>query len=168
VQLMTIHKSKGLEFEVVIVPELQAGNGRGKPRMLSWLERGLAEPDESGEITEFLIAPFQRKGADRGKAKEWVDRVYRERESQETRRISTSPPHAPVRAALFARPACKEESGDFTLVEPVTASWPQHGRRLKRRFAGALKTGKPQEPLRRPKKARRSRPSPLPARAICS
>ena len=25
VQLMTIHKSKGLEFEVVIVPELQAG-----------------------------------------------------------------------------------------------------------------------------------------------
>jgi ATP-dependent helicase/nuclease subunit A len=27
VQLMTIHKSKGLEFEVVIVPELQAANG---------------------------------------------------------------------------------------------------------------------------------------------
>ena len=29
VQLMTIHKSKGLEFEVVIVPDLQAGTGRG-------------------------------------------------------------------------------------------------------------------------------------------
>ncbi len=41
VQLMTIHKSKGLEFEVVIVPDLQAGTGRGKIEMLSWLERGL-------------------------------------------------------------------------------------------------------------------------------
>ncbi len=129
VQLMTIHKSKGLEFEVVIVPELQAANGRGKPRMLSWLERGLAEPDESGEITEFLIAPFQRKGADRGKAKEWVDRVYREREVQETRRILyVAATRAREELHLFARPACKEENGNFTLVEPTNSllatAWP--------------------------------------------
>src|SRR5208337_2034564 len=64
VQLMTIHKSKGLEFEVVIVPELQARIRGGSWKMLSWLERGLAEPDDSGEITEFLVAPFQRKRAD--------------------------------------------------------------------------------------------------------
>jgi ATP-dependent exoDNAse (exonuclease V) beta subunit len=139
VQLMTIHKSKGLEFEVVIVPELQAGNGRGKPRMLSWLERGLAEPDESGEITEFLIAPFQRKGADRGKAKEWVDRVYRERESQETRRILyVAATRAREELHLFARPACKEESGDFTLVEPVNSllatAWPALEEEVRRRF----------------------------------
>ena len=139
VQLMTIHKSKGLEFEVVIVPELQAGNGRGKPRMLSWLERGLAEPDESGEITEFLIAPFQRKGADCGKAKEWVDRVYRERESQETRRILyVAATRAREELHLFARPACKEESGDFTLVEPVNSllatAWPALEEEVRRRF----------------------------------
>jgi len=156
-----------LEFEVVIVPELQAGNGRGKPRMLSWLERGLAEPDESGEITEFLIAPFQRKGADRGKAKEWVDRVYRERESQETRRILYVAPHAPVRSCTCLPVPRARGKRDFTLVEPVNSLLAQHGRRLKRRFAGALKTGKPQEPLRRPR-SQESRPSPLPARAICS
>ena len=45
---MTIHKSKGLEFEVVIVPELQARTRYGKPVMLSWLERGLAQPDRIG------------------------------------------------------------------------------------------------------------------------
>jgi ATP-dependent exoDNAse (exonuclease V) beta subunit len=139
VQLMTIHKSKGLEFEVVIVPELQAGNGRGKPRMLSWLERGLTEPDESDEITEFLIAPFQRKGADCGKAKEWVDRVYRERESQETRRILyVAATRAREELHLFARPACKEESGDFTLVEPVNSllatAWPALEEEVRRRF----------------------------------
>ena len=139
VQLMTIHKSKGLEFEVVIVPELQAVNGRSKPRMLSWLERGLAEPDESGEITEFLIAPFQRKGADRGKAKEWVDLVYRERESQETRRILyVAATRAREELHLFARPSCKEDNGDFTLVEPANSllatAWPAFEEEIRGRF----------------------------------
>ena len=54
--------------------------------MLSWLERGLPpeidadELTDSSEITEFLVAPLPPKGADRGEAKEWVDRVRRERE----------------------------------------------------------------------------------------
>jgi ATP-dependent helicase/nuclease subunit A len=139
VQLMTIHKSKGLEFEVVIVPELQAANGRGKSRMLTWLERGLAQPDESGEITEFLIAPFQRKGAERGSAKAWVDRVYRERESQETRRILyVAATRAREELHLFARPACKEQDGSFTLVEPVNSllatAWPALGDEISTRF----------------------------------
>jgi ATP-dependent exoDNAse (exonuclease V) beta subunit len=133
VQLMTIHKSKGLEFEVVIVPELQARMRSGSRKMLTWLERGLerglAEPDDSGEITEFLIAPFQPKGADRGRAKEWVDRVYRERESQEIRRILyVAATRAREELHLFARPACKEKDGELTLVEPVNSllatAWP--------------------------------------------
>ena len=65
---MTIHKSKGLEFEVVLVPDLQARTRGGSRKMLSWLERGLAEPDDSSDITEFLIAPFQRKGTGKGSA----------------------------------------------------------------------------------------------------
>ena len=143
VQLMTIHKSKGLEFEVVIVPELQAAAGRGTRRMLTWLERGLerglAEPGESGEITEFLVAPLQPKGADRGNAKEWVDRVYRERESQETRRILyVAATRAREELHLFARPACKEKDGEFTLVEPVNSllatAWPALEEEVRARF----------------------------------
>jgi len=144
VQLMTIHKSKGLEFEVVIVPELQAAGGRGKPSMLSWLERGLAGPDDSDlgdsdEITEFLIAPFQRKGDDRGQAKEWVDRVYRQRESQETRRIlyvAATRPREELH--LFARPACKAEGDSFSLVEPtnslLSTAWPALESEVRARF----------------------------------
>jgi ATP-dependent exoDNAse (exonuclease V) beta subunit len=130
VQLMTIHKSKGLEFEVVIVPELQAGGGRGTRRMLSWLERGLAEPGDSGEITEFLIAPLQSKGGDSGKAKQWVDRVYHERESQEMRRILyVASTRAREELHLFARPACKKDKDGFwTLAEPsgslLATAWP--------------------------------------------
>jgi ATP-dependent exoDNAse (exonuclease V) beta subunit len=127
---MTIHKSKGLEFEVVIVPDLQAGTRSSKQTMLSWLERGLANPDGSGEITEFLIAPQQSKGEDKGGAKAWVDRVYRERESQEDRRILyVASTRARDQLHLFARPAYKQEKdGSLTLCEPANSllatAWP--------------------------------------------
>jgi ATP-dependent exoDNAse (exonuclease V) beta subunit len=135
VQLMTIHKSKGLEFEVVIVPDLQAGAGNSSRKLLAWLERGLAGPNEAGldssdEITEFLVAPLQTKGADRGKSKAWVDHVYRERESQETRRILyVAATRAREELHLFARPNYKVEvDGNFTLVEPsrslLATGWP--------------------------------------------
>jgi ATP-dependent exoDNAse (exonuclease V) beta subunit len=163
VQLMTIHKSKGLEFEVVIVPELQAANGSGGRKMLSWLERGLegglecglerglesgleyeleqglAEPGESEEITEFLIAPFQRKGGDKGSAKAWVDRVYREREWQEARRILyVAATRAREELHFFARPACKQRDGEFTLAEPANSllvtAWPALEEEVRARF----------------------------------
>ena len=121
VQLMSIHKSKGLEFEVVIVPELQAGVGRGKVRMLSWLERGLPEADECGEITEFLVAPLQSKGTDRGGAKLWVDGLIRERETQEMRRVFyVAATRAREEVHLFARPDYKVDAdGALSLVEPA-------------------------------------------------
>ncbi|MDR3726466.1 MAG: UvrD-helicase domain-containing protein [Terracidiphilus sp.] len=140
VQLMTIHKSKGLEFEVVIVPELQARGGNGGRKMLSWLERGLAHPDETGEITEFLIAPLQSKGADRGRAKEWVDGVYRQRESQEDRRILyVAATRAREELHFFARPACKADSkGELVLAEPtgslLATAWPALEEEVRARF----------------------------------
>jgi ATP-dependent helicase/nuclease subunit A len=140
VQLMTIHKSKGLEFEVVIVPELQAKVGRGGRKLLSWLERGLAEPNESGEITEFLVAPLQTKGADRGQAKAWVDRVRSEREAQEDRRVLyVAATRAREELHLFARPECKLESnGALTLREPkgslLATAWPALEDEVRSRF----------------------------------
>jgi len=146
VQLMTIHKSKGLEFEVVIVPDLQACGGKTGHKMLSWLERGLPDADESGEITEFLIAPFQPKGEERGSAKTWVDRVYRQREEQEMRRILyVAATRAREQLHLFARPACKVESnGTLTLQTPVNSllatAWPALEDEVRARFADWMAT----------------------------
>jgi ATP-dependent exoDNAse (exonuclease V) beta subunit len=136
VQLMTIHKSKGLEFEVVVVPDLQARTAVGSRKLLSWLERGI-DPDSAAElgdpadaITEFLVAPLQSKGEDSGSAKAWVDRVYRERESQEVRRILyVAATRAREELHLFARLGCKAEAnGDFSLVSPpaslLSTAWP--------------------------------------------
>jgi ATP-dependent helicase/nuclease subunit A len=140
VQLMSIHKSKGLEFEVVIVPDLQAGCGRGERRLLSWLERGLEAADNSGDITEFLVAPLQSKGAESGKCKWWVDRVYRAREAQETRRILyVAATRAREQLHLFARPEYKtEHDGGYALCDPhdslLATAWPAVAVEVRRRF----------------------------------
>jgi ATP-dependent exoDNAse (exonuclease V) beta subunit len=135
---------------VVVVPELQAATGRGGYKMLSWLERGLAEPDESGEITEFLIAPFQRKGEERGSAKAWVDQVYRLRESRETRRILyVAATRAREELHLFARPACKEQNGELALVEPsnslLATAWPALEQEVRARFEAWKASGPVEE-----------------------
>jgi ATP-dependent helicase/nuclease subunit A len=130
VQLMTIHKSKGLEFEVVIVPELQAGARATRTELLSWMERGLADPEDPGEITEFLVAPIPPKGKERGRAKLWVDRARRERESQEMRRLLyVAATRAREDLHLFARPEYKfEAAGSRTLADPkeslLKTAWP--------------------------------------------
>jgi ATP-dependent helicase/nuclease subunit A len=141
VQLMTIHKSKGLEFEVVIVPELQAGSGRQEIEMLSWLERGVDNPDAVEEPTEFLIAPLQAKGDERGTAKGWVDGLRRQREQQEMRRLLyVAATRAREELHLFARPAFKEDrEGTLTLTPPsrslLKTAWAGFGAEIEERFA---------------------------------
>ncbi len=140
VQLMTIHKAKGLEFEVVMVPELQAGSAKTRGSLLSWLERGLPEADESDAATEFLVAPIPPKGADRGKAKAWVDRVRGEREAQELRRLLyVAGTRAKEELHLFARPEYKvEANGSLSLAEPkpslLSAAWPAIESEVRRQF----------------------------------
>ncbi len=139
VHVMTIHKSKGLEFEVVVVPELQAASANTRFNLFSWLERGLETPDASPEIAEFLIAPFQTKGADRGEAKSWVDNQYRAKESQEMRRILyVAATRAREELHLFARPAYKFVQGEPVLCEPsqslLSKAWPALEVRVREQF----------------------------------
>ena len=146
VQLMTIHGAKGLEFEVVIVPDLQASPGRRAPSMLSWLERGLPpdfvsdDPEASEIVTEFLIAPFAQKGADSGQAKKWVDRKRHERELHEAcRLLYVAATRAREELHFFARPCYKSFNGTpAELVEPreslLRTAWPAWKDEIQRRF----------------------------------
>ncbi len=158
IQLMTIHKSKGLEFEVVVVPDLQARTALGGRKLLSWLERGVqpgndaTDPDDSSPITEFLIAPLQSKGTDSGQSKAWVDHVYRERESQETRRILyVAATRARDELHLFARPGYKvEANGDLALADPavglLATAWPALEEEVHARFDAWKATRLPAAP----------------------
>jgi len=64
-QLMTIHKAKGLEFDVVIVPGLGYTPRRNEAQLLTWQER----PRAHGE-SELLLAPIRE-------ASEEADPIYR-------------------------------------------------------------------------------------------
>ena len=143
VQLMTIHKSKGLEFEIVFVPELQSHGFNSRGRLLSWIERGLSAPDSSGALTEFLIAPVQTKGGERSKTRLWVDRLYRDREQQESRRIFyVAATRAREELQLFARPEYRDDPVDPRMNEPwnclLATAWPAFGAEIRGRFADWL------------------------------
>ena len=56
-QLMTIHRAKGLEFDVVIVPSLGRAPGRRAERLLTLVEQ--ADPSESRLLVAPLSAPGQ-------------------------------------------------------------------------------------------------------------
>jgi ATP-dependent helicase/nuclease subunit A len=86
IQMMTIHKSKGLEFDIVILPGLGAttgGNNSDKPLML-WEEVPL-----DGTI-ELLAAPYVPKGL-RDKAQvsayDYLETLEAEREANEALRV---------------------------------------------------------------------------------
>ena len=60
-QLMTIHKAKGLEFDTVILPGLGRVTKGNEEKLLDWLERGR----ESG-ASDLLLAPISRSGEGKG------------------------------------------------------------------------------------------------------
>lgn len=140
VQLMTIHKSKGLEFEVVLIPDLQAGSNNSRAPLLSWLERGLSQPDEDGELTEFLVAPLQTKGAERGRARAWVEHARSQREQQEMRRLLyVAATRAREELHFFARPAYRlTTNGERSLAAPraslLKTAWPALEAEITERF----------------------------------
>jgi ATP-dependent helicase/nuclease subunit A len=81
IQLMTIHKAKGLGFSVVLIPGLERRVGGDNATLIRYLERST----EAG--TELLVAPIGSKGEDPSPLNKWVHRQEQERESEERKRL---------------------------------------------------------------------------------
>ena len=84
IQLMTIHKAKGLGFDVVIVPGLDRGSGKDDPPLICSLER--RAPFDSS-IDEFLVAPIGAKGDDKDPLYRWVSSQRKLRFDEERKRL---------------------------------------------------------------------------------
>ncbi len=88
VQLMTIHKAKGLGFDVVLVPGLGRKITTGRPPLLRWLERTRPEDGERRrEVREFLAAPIGRQGEEGDSIYKWLGRQQQMREEEEAKRL---------------------------------------------------------------------------------
>ena len=78
VQLMTMHKSKGLEFDHVFLPALSVGARADDPAALYWLER--FEPGQ--EDNHFVLSPIQ---PDRARDSDALTRFIRDQQSRKAR-----------------------------------------------------------------------------------
>ena len=83
VQLMTIHKAKGLGFDVVIVPGLDRQTAQDTQPLISSLERTNAATGES----EMLVAPIGYRGGGTHPTYKWVQRQISQRADEELKRL---------------------------------------------------------------------------------
>jgi ATP-dependent exoDNAse (exonuclease V) beta subunit len=82
VELMTIHRAKGLEFDIVIVPGLHRQLAADDRQLLYWREWS------PGGSPELMLAPLQHsKDKNKRSITAYLRRFLKEREEQEERRV---------------------------------------------------------------------------------
>jgi ATP-dependent exoDNAse (exonuclease V) beta subunit len=81
-QVMTIHKAKGLEFDIVILPGVGRGRERSVQPLLRWLEVPRSERD-----TGLLLAPIERTGSGGDVLYDYLSLREAEREAFERARL---------------------------------------------------------------------------------
>ena len=80
-QIMTIHKAKGLEFDTVILPGLGRGTRPDDARLLVWTEV------PHGMQQELLLAPIKETGADNSPVYAYLQGLERQRQYYEEGRL---------------------------------------------------------------------------------
>ncbi len=77
VQIMTMHKAKGLEFDCVILPGLGRTSKREEKRLVFWMTHG----------DDMLIAPIEEKGGRNSQVYDFLARLDRDKEQFESMRL---------------------------------------------------------------------------------
>ena len=81
-QIMTIHKAKGLEFDVVIVPGLAKSPRHDDKKLFLWTE----QPDVDGS-NALLLAPINAAGDDGDPIYAWIEQFNSEKQGLEDGRL---------------------------------------------------------------------------------
>ncbi|MBM0105563.1 UvrD-helicase domain-containing protein [Steroidobacter sp. S1-65] len=141
VEVMTIHKAKGLEFDVVILPALNRwirGEGR---ELMRWTRI----PGDDGGI---VFAPIKAEGADPDPMYRWIELLERERSARERGRLLyVAATRAKRVLHLLGTVRVKETDAGTVVQEPRHGSmlrllWPE----VKTHFESVVQS-KPQQDL---------------------
>jgi ATP-dependent exoDNAse (exonuclease V) beta subunit len=155
VQVMTIHKAKGLEFDVVIVPDLQRAAPAGDRRLLYWTSLATG-PGQRGVVLGSRSEASEDEGdADRLEA--WMRRLEAERAELELGRVAYV---AVTRARrvlhLVGSARSRENEGGARIRKPAAGSllrffWPVLESAFERERAERDSAAEPQGPASRPR-----------------
>ncbi len=135
VELLTIHKAKGLQYDTVIVPGLERPPGRDGRRLLHWLKLPLADRDE------LVVAPLAGTGDEPNAMYEWLESLEREKLLQERRRLLyVAATRAERWLHLFGSAQLQQSGESPELRQPGVRSalgllWPVVGAEFARRLA---------------------------------
>ncbi len=132
VQIMTIHKAKGLEFDTVIVPGLHRAPRKDDKKLLVWAE----QPDMDSGERELLLAPIRETGSDSDDDTE-ADAIYQyirdlnadKQRHENVRLMYVAATRAVRRLHLLASLTLKEKDGVWEIAAPKPAGllgalWP--------------------------------------------
>jgi len=122
VELVTIHKAKGLEWDVVLVPGLERLTQGDAPSLLTWEEMDAAADDAA----HVMLAPIEGKGEESRELNAWLKGMQRARKAAERRRLFyVACTRAREALHLFAAPETKKD-GEISrrAGSLLEAAWP--------------------------------------------
>jgi len=125
VELLTIHKAKGLEWDVVLIPALERQPAADRSRLLSWSE--LEPPDSSADTAAHLmLAPIAGRGEPSKALNNWLNGIHRAREAAERKRLFyVACTRARQELHLFAAPAVSPNGEIHPRFDSLLqAAWP--------------------------------------------
>jgi ATP-dependent exoDNAse (exonuclease V) beta subunit len=129
VDLLTIYKAKGLEWDVVFVPALERIPGVDNPRLLNWSEVGSPDDLDDEDAANVMLAPIPGRGKESHALNVWLRRVETARAAAERKRLFyVACTRAREELHLFASPDTTV-NGTITprFLSLLQSAWPAAG-----------------------------------------
>jgi ATP-dependent exoDNAse (exonuclease V) beta subunit len=158
-QLLTIHKAKGLEFDTVVVPGLGRTTRTDETRLLLWLEYL-----DSSNSPRLLLAPVKETGAESDPSYAYLQRIYSAKSDHEdTRLLYVAATRARRLLHLLGHAQVEPKTGELRI--PVSRTllskiWPA----VQSEFERALAAGG--LPVTAPNEEQKRSPSGVPLRRL--
>jgi ATP-dependent exoDNAse (exonuclease V) beta subunit len=136
VQVLTMHKAKGLEFDTVILPGLQRGSGKDQTTLLRWLDRPQAQ---DGHEPDLMMAALAATGAERDPIYAYVgDLAAQQRKAEQLRQLYVATTRSKRRLHLIGAVTLAKEGVKLPRTGSLLrAMWAAVGDRFEAAAVGA-------------------------------
>lgn len=130
VQIMTIHKSKGLEFDTVVLPGLGRRSANDQHRLMYWLEYPSFDQENAKTRDRLIFAPIKAAGQKQEPIYDYVRRVEKTKSRfEQGRLLYVAVTRAKKRLHLFGNVRSSEKDGERSLQTPSESTplgmlWP--------------------------------------------